>query len=225
MPRIPIADRIPTGQKFAFSLGVNMEFISANLMFYVLWMPVFNIGLGISPAILGGILMLFRAWDAITDPVMGNISDNARTRWGRRRPFMFAGAISTACLYPLFWYIPAGWGDAAKVGALIAVGLVYFCSFTLWTMPYYGLQLELTPNYDERTRLAAYQGGANCVIWTWRSVAANFRIRRQASRATSRCFEPDFLSLSHFVGHQLDGGDACHLALPAHTGKGRANPK
>lgn len=153
---IPRSDRIPLVQKLAFSLGVNMDYAATGLMVNVLWMPVFNIGMGMSPLVLGGILMLLRTWDAITDPLMGNISDNARTRWGRRRPFMFAGAIITACLYPLFWHIPPQWSDGAKAAALVAVGLAFFTSFTVWSMPFYGLQLELTPNYDERTRLTAW---------------------------------------------------------------------
>ncbi len=153
---IPPQDRIPFSQKLAFALGVNMDYVSTGLMIYGLWMPVFNIGLGLSPAVLGGILMVMRAWDAVTDPLMGNISDNARTRWGRRRPFLFAGAIATACLYPFFWNIPTSWSDTAKAAALAIIGLIYFTCFTVWSMPYYGLQLELTPNYDERTRLTAW---------------------------------------------------------------------
>jgi glycoside/pentoside/hexuronide:cation symporter, GPH family len=153
---IPAEDRIPIRQKFAFALGVNMDYVSTGLMIYGLWMPVFNIGLGLSPAILGGILMILRAWDAITDPLMGNITDNARTRWGRRRPFMFVGAILTALMYPLFWHIPGAWTDTTKAVALTVVGIAYFTCFTVWSMPYYGMQLELTPNYDERTRLTAW---------------------------------------------------------------------
>lgn len=150
------SDRIPLIQKLAFSLGVNMDYAATGLMVNVLWMPIFNIGMGMSPLVLGGILMILRTWDAITDPLMGNISDNARTRWGRRRPFMFVGAITTACLYPLFWHIPPQWGDGAKAVALTVTGLIFFTSFTVWSMPFYGLQLELTPNYDERTRLTAW---------------------------------------------------------------------
>lgn len=150
------ADRIPLFQKLMFSAGVNMDYVATGLMTGVLWMPFFNIGLGMEPVVLGGILMILRAWDAITDPLMGNISDNARTRWGRRRPFMFCGAILTALLYPLFWYLPEGLGDTGKAVYLTIVGMVFFVCFTTWSMPYYGLQLELTPNYDERTRLTAW---------------------------------------------------------------------
>lgn len=154
--RIAAEDRIPTGQKFGFALGINMEIIASNLTFGALWLPVFNIGLGMSPVLLSGILIVMRIWDAFSDPIMGNITDNARTRWGRRRPFIFAGALLSALIYPLFWHLPAHWGDTSRAVALCGIGLLFFTSYTLWSMPYFGLQLELTPNYDERTRLAAW---------------------------------------------------------------------
>lgn len=172
-------DRIPTFQKLMFAVGANMDYVATGLLAN-LWMPFFNIGLGITPVTLGIIMMILRAWDAVSDPIMGNISDNARTRWGRRRPFMFFASISTACLFPLFWILPQGMQDgsfwlthiddwlvpltgrdlitAANVLPvyLTMLGLVFFTSFTCWSMPYYGMQLELTPDYDERTRLTAW---------------------------------------------------------------------
>lgn len=153
---IPEADRIPLRQKLMFSLGVNTDYVATGLMMGVLWMPYFNIGMGIRPALLGMVLMILRGWDAVVDPIMGNLSDNTRTRWGRRRPFMAAGAVMTGALYPLFWYLPAGLGETGRVVYLSAVGMVFFVFFSMWSMPYYGMQLELTPNYDERTRLASW---------------------------------------------------------------------
>lgn len=155
-PAIAPEDKIPLLQKFMFSLGMNTEYVATGLMTGVLWMPFFNIGMGISPAVLGLILMILRAWDSISDPFIGNLSDNFRSRWGRRRPFMFFGAIATGLLYPLFWYMPDGLSETMKAVYLIGVGIVFFTSFTVWAMPYYGLQLELTPNYDERTRLSSW---------------------------------------------------------------------
>lgn len=167
---IAAEDRIPTGQKIAFALGVNTDYMATGLLTSVLWMPYFNIGLGISPTLLGVVLMLFRAWDAISDPLMGNISDNARTRWGRRRPFMFLGAILTGCLFPFFWLMPEDLGQNAQLAWLVGGGLLYFTTFTMWSMPYYGLQLELTPDYDERTRLASWMavfGKLSAFAGTW----------------------------------------------------------
>lgn len=149
-------DRIPLRQKITFALGVNMDIFCTSLTLGTLWLPVFNIGLGMSPLLLSAIQIVFRIWDAVTDPLMGNFSDNARTRWGRRRPFILIGAIVTALVYPLFWHLPADWSENARAVALAVVGLLFFTGYTIWSMPYYGLQLELTPSYDERTRLAAW---------------------------------------------------------------------
>jgi glycoside/pentoside/hexuronide:cation symporter, GPH family len=167
---IASADRIPLGQKIAFSLGVNTDYIATGLLTSTLWMPFFNIGLGIDAVVLGVILMILRAWDAVSDPVMGNISDNARTRWGRRRPFMFVGAVLTAIMYPLLWYVPGGWSEHAQSIYLIVAGILFFSAFTFWSMPYYALQLELTPSYNERTRLTAWMtlfGKLSGFIGSW----------------------------------------------------------
>ncbi len=154
--RISASDRIPLGQKIAFGAGNCADYFATGLTIGVLWMPYFNIGLGIDPAKLGFILMVLQAWNAILDPVMGNLSDNARSRWGRRRPFMFVGAILTAAISPWIWRPPMEWGENAMVAYLIIVGMVFYAAFSTWAMAYYGLQLELTPNYDERTRLTAW---------------------------------------------------------------------
>lgn len=154
--KISPEDRIPFRQKIAFAFGVNTDVICMTVTLNALWLPIFNIGLGMNAMVLSSIIIVFRIWDAFTDPLVGNISDNARTRWGRRRPFIFVGAILVALIYPLFWHLPAAWSDTSKSIALVCVGLVFYSAYTLWSMPYYGLQLELTPSYDERTRLAAW---------------------------------------------------------------------
>lgn len=153
---IAASDRIPLGQKLAFGAGNCTDYFATGMTIGVLWMPYFNIGLGIDPARLGFVLMILQAWNAILDPVMGNLSDNARTRWGRRRPFMLVGAVLTAAISPWIWRPPVAWGENAMIAYLIIVGMVFYAAFSCWAMAYYGLQLELTPNYDERTRLTAW---------------------------------------------------------------------
>jgi len=156
LPPISASDRIPLPSKIAFSAGVSTEYMATGLLTTSLWMPYFNIGMGISPSLLGTVLAILLTWNAFTDPLMGNISDNTRTRWGRRRPFIAIGAVLVGCIYPLFWYMPPELGESGRVIYLVVLGITFYSCYTMWAMPYYGLQMEMTPNYDERTRLASW---------------------------------------------------------------------
>ncbi len=149
-------DRVPFIQKLAYGLGGPVEHTAvwipqANLT------PVFNIAMGLNPALIGVVLMVWRLYDAITDPVMGNISDNARTRWGRRRPFIVLGAVLTGMTMPLIWWMPTGMSQLGMTAWLIGCGMAFYTCFSIWAMPYYSLQLEMTPDYNERTSISAYR--------------------------------------------------------------------
>ena len=126
-------------EKMMFSAGNITVYLSTILVINILWMPFFNIGLGISPVVLGGILMLLRGWDAITDPIVGSLSDNVRTRWGRRKPLIFVGAILTGALFPFLFNTPSGLSEGGLITYLIVIGIIFFTCFTIWSMPYYSL--------------------------------------------------------------------------------------
>lgn len=154
-PETP-GDCVPFIQKAAYGAGGITENL-ANSLTQQMINPVFNIGLGISPTILGFVLMIYRCYDAFADPIIGNISDNTRTRWGRRRPFIVGGGILTGLTFPLIWQARAEWGHAFIIGYMIVVGLIFYTAFSTWAMPYYSLGMEMTPDYDERTRVVAYR--------------------------------------------------------------------
>ncbi|MFQ3577923.1 MAG: MFS transporter [Verrucomicrobiia bacterium] len=134
--------------------------------------PVLTIQYGIAPWIVSLLFMGFRLWDALTDPIMGWISDNTHTRWGRRRPYIFVGAILTGITFPLMWFFPR---DAEQITILIwmaVTGLMLYTSLTIWAMPYHSLFLELSPDYHERTRINSYRFYAGVVFslaigWCW----------------------------------------------------------
>ena len=94
---------VPMYQKIAFGLGslANQLFAAALGVFMV----VLVMGLGMDPFLVGILGAIPRLFDAITDPIMGYISDNARTRFGRRRPFIFVGSIITGVAFMLMWQI------------------------------------------------------------------------------------------------------------------------
>jgi GPH family glycoside/pentoside/hexuronide:cation symporter len=113
--KVPEKDRVPFWQKVAYGLGGPVEG-TANWIPQQNLTPVFNIAMGVNPIVLGIILMIWRIYDAVTDQIMGNISDNARTRWGRRRPFIVVGAILTGITMPLIWWMPTGLSNWATEG-------------------------------------------------------------------------------------------------------------
>jgi GPH family glycoside/pentoside/hexuronide:cation symporter len=153
-PRVAPEDRVPVPQKLAYGAGCFVNLFTGNITVQM-FNPVFNIALGVSPVVLGFIQMAFRLWDAVTDVVMGNISDNARTRWGRRRPFIVIGAVAAGIIFPFLWNVSADWSQGMIVGYVILIGLLLYTAVTVWGMPYYSLGMEMTPDYNERTRISA----------------------------------------------------------------------
>jgi len=149
-PRIAAKDKVPVGQKLAYAAGGSVEMLSAASV-GTMWMPVFNLGFGISPGILGMIGVIYRIWDAVTDPVIGNMSDNTRTRWGRRRPYIFVGAVLVAITTPMLWRLSPSWSEMSMLVYITVIGLLLHTSLSIWAMPYNSLMLEMTPNYDERS--------------------------------------------------------------------------
>jgi GPH family glycoside/pentoside/hexuronide:cation symporter len=155
-PVIAPEDRVPLPQKLAYGAGAMTEQFTGTIT-QQMFNPVFNIALGISPATIGIVLMIYRLWDSMTDLLFGNISDNARTRWGRRRPFIVIGGILTGLSLPLLWQASASWSQPVIIAYMITTGLLIYTVFAIWAMPYYSLGMELTPDYNERTRVVAWR--------------------------------------------------------------------
>ena len=109
--------------------------------------------LAIPAATMGGILLLSRAWDAVADPVAGYLSDRTRTRFGRRRPWLLAGAVPLAVGFALAWSPPASLSQSALVWWTGGAMLLLFTSLTLCRMPHEALGAELSRDYHERNRV------------------------------------------------------------------------
>ncbi|MEM8681978.1 MAG: MFS transporter [Pseudomonadota bacterium] len=148
-------DRIPFHLKLVYGLGA---FVNNTLAAAIGGMViVLNLGLGLSPALVGTLGALPRLMDAITDPLMGYVSDNTRSRWGRRRPYLFVGAISVGIIFALLWQLPLGKSDSYYFWYFLGGSLIFYLAYTVYATPWVALGYELTPDYHERTRLMGVQ--------------------------------------------------------------------
>ncbi len=151
------ADRVPFAKKLAYAIGGPVDILSVWVLVSIAY-PLFNMELQMRPLYVAIILMSLRLWDGVIDPLMGWISDNARTRWGRRRPFIFVGAILSAITYPLIFWFPVGLTPEQNMLWVIGFGILFYTCFTVWAMPYQSMLMEMTPDYNERTRVTEVRG-------------------------------------------------------------------
>jgi len=137
----------------AFSLAV------VGIPVYIYIPKFYTDVIGVHISALGLILLVVRLFDAVTDPVVGIISDHIRTPFGRRRPLMALGAIFTAIAIFLLFNPPRTVTDAATIWFMVLI----FAVFLFWTViivPYESLGPELTFDYNERTTLFSVRDGA-----------------------------------------------------------------
>jgi GPH family glycoside/pentoside/hexuronide:cation symporter len=127
---------------------------------------------GLEPRLASVAALVGIIWDAINDPLVGMLSDNVKTRWGRRRPFLLIFAIPYGLGFLLLWWAPP-WQN--QVWLMIHVTLAFVISDTLQTLvsvPFYALTPEMTPDYDERTSLTSYRMFFNLLASLTMAVAA-----------------------------------------------------
>jgi|TARA_B110000467_G_C18335302_1_gene497051 GPH family glycoside/pentoside/hexuronide:cation symporter len=162
-------DRIPISEKAAFGFGSMSQILGGhsigNLANYV-----FNMGLGVSPILVGLAQSIPRLVDAFTDPLMGHISDNTRSRWGRRRPYMLVGAILMGLFYAAIWNLPKGWSEYGYFSYFLGTSLLFYAALTVFMVPWSAMGYEMTGDYHERTRLQAWANffaSAGSLLFPW----------------------------------------------------------
>ena len=148
-------DKIPFIKKVTYGFGAIVNNMLAAAISGM--MIVLNLGLGMNPALVGLISALPRLTDALTDPLMGYISDHTKSKWGRRRPYIFGGAIAAGLVFALLWQAPAGQSDNFYFWFFLIGSFVFYLAYTVFATPWVALGYELTPDYHERTRLMGVQ--------------------------------------------------------------------
>jgi GPH family glycoside/pentoside/hexuronide:cation symporter len=151
--------------------GVPTTGIISNGIDYFLFFFYSQV-IGLSAALTGLALAIALTCDAILNPLMGYLSDHWRSRLGRRHPFMYASILPMTILYVLAWYPPADshlqW---VLFGYLLTVLILLRLCMTMFDAPVRALVAELTPDYDERTRLASLPTSASWFIGSMMTIA------------------------------------------------------
>jgi GPH family glycoside/pentoside/hexuronide:cation symporter len=150
-------DRVPTVSKIVYGFGTAAD-MWGHWLYVGLAYPVFNLYLKVNPVYIGAALMITRLFDAFTDPIIGSISDNARTRWGRRRPFILVGSILAGLGLPMLFMASPHWSEKQLFWFILGSAILYAPMMSCYSMPYYSLGAELTPDYHERTNLMTFRG-------------------------------------------------------------------
>jgi len=156
-------DRIKFSQMAAYGSGGIIPIALYNATGILIGM-MGNISLGLSAFWLGFILIIPRLWEAFSDPIIGHMSDNTRTRWGRRRPYLLIGGILVAVFFVLIWWIPKGdmvrlWFpsdtgfQAFQLAYILITIILFFTAVNIFEIPHGALGMELTTDYHDRTRL------------------------------------------------------------------------
>lgn len=178
--RTAARDRIPWIQMLAYGLGGFVPIALFNSVGQLSGLIV-NVGLGVSAILVGVAQMVPRFWDAITDPIMGHVSDNTRTRFGRRRPYILFGGLLVAATFVAMWSVPREWGTGPQFWYFLAMSLLFYTAVTIFEIPHGALGMEMTPDYHERTRLfsaKSFVGNVGAMITPWFYAMANMPVFR-----------------------------------------------
>jgi len=192
--------KLSTGTKLAYGLGTTNDMWGSWLYPSIVW-PVFNIFLHVSPSLVSLALMINRLADVFADPIIGWWSDNTRTKWGRRRPFILVGSILAGLLLPVLFMVTTGWGSThlnlwvhwnldfgfftSNVDLrdltvsnyfwwMAGSSAAYICVVAVFNIPYQSLGNELTPDYHERTVLFSFKNALQKVAEVGTFFAATF---------------------------------------------------
>ena len=145
-------DIVPLKQKIAYGMGVVSDHY-ANVCLSLFLNAFFVDFMKLAPTLVGNAMGAARFWDAFTDPLAGTLSDRCKSKWGRRKPFIFVGALLTGLCFPVLWMVPEAWAPTAKGAYLLIVLLLYYTFYSIFSVPYEALGTELTPDYKERNRI------------------------------------------------------------------------
>ncbi len=112
--------------------------------------PIFNVGLGVSPVLVGFAMAVPRIWELVLDPVIGMVSDRTQSRFGRRLPYIGVGLLLSFFLFAAIWWAPTGWSKGLLGGWLVVTVFLFYTAYSFFAVPYAALTIDATEAGPDR---------------------------------------------------------------------------
>lgn len=145
--------KVPMTQKIAFGVGMlaNQMFPAAISIFIVVLVQ----DLGFPGWMWGVVSLAPRIFDSLTDPIMGFISDNTKSKWGRRRQYVFLGAITMGVSFVIMWQLYRDSSIDYNFAYFLFWSIVFYLGLTIFSVPYVAMGYEMSDDFHERTSIMA----------------------------------------------------------------------
>jgi Na+/melibiose symporter-like transporter len=145
------------GIRFNYGLGAAVAGIAYAALSGAVLQYYLNQVMRLPAILVGAMIMVSLILDAIIDPLVGQWSDNLRSRWGRRHPFMYASAVLAPSAFYGLWHAPPALSGLALLGYVLVLLVALRVSVSLFDVPNNALMPELEPDYDRRTVLSSFR--------------------------------------------------------------------
>lgn len=161
-----------TVEMIKYGFGSCVESLILN-SFFGFSMLYYTKALGLSPKLAGIATFIATLWDAVSDPIMGHISDNTKSRWGKRHQYMLVGGVLMILSFFFIWYVPDMFKNELVIGSLtlsattmlfmylVVMNLVLRTAYTVFVVPYTALGFEICNDYDGRSKVQGIRNGLN----------------------------------------------------------------
>ena len=153
-----------TSDIFNYAVGEGANSVAMNSWgsFGLLYLTLI---IGLDPIMAGLAVSISIFWDAITDPLMGHLSDNTRSRWGRRHIYVLIGGLATAAIFLSYWTVPQLLeSKMAAFAMVLLLNLLIRTALTVFVVPYTALGFEICPEYDMRAKLQGIRFFLNQIV-------------------------------------------------------------
>lgn len=158
-------NKVPFSQKLAFGLGML-----ANQLFPAMlgiFMVILIDKLGFPGWMISAIYFVPKLFDAITDPIMGFITDNTKSKWGRRRQYVIFGGVLTGVSFAFMWQLYGTNSIEFNFFYFLSVSLLFFLGITIFSVPFVAMGYEMSDDFHERTSIMATSQLIGQLAWVF----------------------------------------------------------